>query len=335
MLASLAQLAVAVGVVALAPVPDKVVLETKSFGTVTLDHAAHLRERATCKTCHGPGPIKKIEGWTPRQAHDICVACHKDLKRGPTGCRQCHVVKPAPQPPILLEGEAPKGAAAAPAGAQGAAIAATSEALSASRSPDAAGRAAPPPGVGVASGAAPMAFGAPGASPGSPAPAPGALGPAPPEAAPRAGTFDRIAQIGLSLTGSSGSDGGGPCFRFSARDERFVLEESVDWVGWRRGRIFALAGGGMLFPFRNPRWAATALVVGGVDAILPFGTARPALGLRGGIEWHTGMRGLDVVGFSVTGLADLTSAGDTPTQQVGQGSLSASMMVGFGFPAPP
>ena len=69
--------------------PKKVVLQTKTYGTITVDHAAHLARRTACRSCHGDGPVAKIS-FTPRQAHDTCRACHVDLKAGPTDCRGCH-----------------------------------------------------------------------------------------------------------------------------------------------------------------------------------------------------------------------------------------------------
>src|SRR5690242_1754647 len=60
---------------ALSPAPDRVYLETRSFGTVMVDHRAHLARRVACKACHGPGPVSQIE-FTPKSAHDSCRACH-------------------------------------------------------------------------------------------------------------------------------------------------------------------------------------------------------------------------------------------------------------------
>lgn len=78
---------------ALPPPPQIVKLETGYFGTVTLDHRAHLARKISCKECHGPGPVRPIE-WTPRLAHDRCVGCHRVAERGPTDCRTCHVSPP-------------------------------------------------------------------------------------------------------------------------------------------------------------------------------------------------------------------------------------------------
>ena len=41
--------------------------------------------------------MAKIE-FTPRIAHDRCLGCHREEKRGPMKCRECHAV-PEPAPP--------------------------------------------------------------------------------------------------------------------------------------------------------------------------------------------------------------------------------------------
>ena len=78
---------------ALAPAPGKVLIPTKSFGSVQLDHPAHLGRKISCRTCHGAGPVHKPE-FTPKTAHETCVGCHRDGGRGPTKCRDCHLVWP-------------------------------------------------------------------------------------------------------------------------------------------------------------------------------------------------------------------------------------------------
>jgi hypothetical protein len=77
--------------------PDKVVRETRYYGTVTVDHRAHLARRAKCITCHDPGPVSKLT-FTPRVAHDRCIGCHREQAKGPTDCKGCHVKKPTPPP---------------------------------------------------------------------------------------------------------------------------------------------------------------------------------------------------------------------------------------------
>jgi hypothetical protein len=76
---------------ALPPPPKTVTRQTKMYGTVTIDHVAHLQRRVACRACHGPGPVKHIV-YTPRVAHDRCRGCHAEIARGPTDCRGCHVM---------------------------------------------------------------------------------------------------------------------------------------------------------------------------------------------------------------------------------------------------
>jgi hypothetical protein len=43
-----------------------------------------------CKKCHEKGP-GKIEGFGKELAHGkACKDCHKEMKKGPTGCKECH-----------------------------------------------------------------------------------------------------------------------------------------------------------------------------------------------------------------------------------------------------
>lgn len=75
---------------ALPPPPLTVIRETRYYGTVTIDHRAHLARRAACKSCHGPGSITKIE-YTAKVAHDRCIGCHQQVSAGPVNCQGCHV----------------------------------------------------------------------------------------------------------------------------------------------------------------------------------------------------------------------------------------------------
>lgn len=85
---------VAVGAGSLPSPPQRAVFHTRVFGEVTLDHAAHLARRTPCRSCHGEGPVKKVEHLGAARAHEVCRGCHQELARGPTGCRDCHVVDP-------------------------------------------------------------------------------------------------------------------------------------------------------------------------------------------------------------------------------------------------
>jgi hypothetical protein len=80
---------------ALPPPPTTVIRETRYYGTVTVDHRAHLARRASCRSCHGPGPVTKLT-FTPKVAHERCVGCHQTLAKGPEKCQGCHVQPPPP-----------------------------------------------------------------------------------------------------------------------------------------------------------------------------------------------------------------------------------------------
>jgi hypothetical protein len=84
---------------ALPPPPDRVKRVTRYYGTVTVDHRAHLKRHAACKACHGQGAITKLE-FTPKVAHDRCVGCHRQEAKGPVDCRGCH--QPTPPPPEVV-----------------------------------------------------------------------------------------------------------------------------------------------------------------------------------------------------------------------------------------
>ena len=71
-----------------APTRVKYTLERK--GDVTFDHAGHVSRRETCRTCHGEGPVRKIE-LDQKSAHVLCVGCHLQKKVGPKACTECHV----------------------------------------------------------------------------------------------------------------------------------------------------------------------------------------------------------------------------------------------------
>lgn len=83
----------------LPPPPNTVVRQTRYFGTVTIDHRAHVDRHITCKACHGPKPIRKIV-FTPRVAHERCIGCHQAEAKGPTKCQGCHVKSALP--PVLV-----------------------------------------------------------------------------------------------------------------------------------------------------------------------------------------------------------------------------------------
>jgi hypothetical protein len=79
---------------ALPPAPDTVTLDA-SYGAVTFSHSGHLARRTRCIACHDPGVVSKID-FTPKLAHQRCKGCHREERRGPLGCRDCHAIAPKP-----------------------------------------------------------------------------------------------------------------------------------------------------------------------------------------------------------------------------------------------
>ncbi len=77
---------------------DKVVF-TPKMGTVTFEHHAH-QKRTECSTCHHSGDYAKCRschGVDPKAPkaknafHKSCKGCHKQMKKGPTKCKECHI----------------------------------------------------------------------------------------------------------------------------------------------------------------------------------------------------------------------------------------------------
>ena len=50
-----------------------------------------------CSTCHldpkGKEPSMREISLTKNPFHTLCIACHKEQKKGPTACKGCHVKK--------------------------------------------------------------------------------------------------------------------------------------------------------------------------------------------------------------------------------------------------
>ena len=60
-----------------------------SMGKVSFTHKKHQEALKDCKKCHekGPGKIAELgKDW----AHKTCKGCHVEMKKGPTGCKDCH-----------------------------------------------------------------------------------------------------------------------------------------------------------------------------------------------------------------------------------------------------
>jgi cytochrome c553 len=70
--------------------PPRVVFQAR-LGDVELRHDRHLERRASCRACHGDGPVGKVELDKDR-GHAVCVGCHKE-QGGPTACSGCHDIQ--------------------------------------------------------------------------------------------------------------------------------------------------------------------------------------------------------------------------------------------------
>ncbi len=71
---------------------------TPKMGTVTFNHKAH-QGRTDCATCHHTGDYAQckschgVDTAAPKAKdayHKGCKSCHKELKKGPTKCKECH-----------------------------------------------------------------------------------------------------------------------------------------------------------------------------------------------------------------------------------------------------
>ena len=69
-----------------APTAPKVLAAKQ--GNVTFKHDTH--KAVACEKCHGAGEPKAIGKMEKEKAHALCSACHKEAKKGPTKCAECH-----------------------------------------------------------------------------------------------------------------------------------------------------------------------------------------------------------------------------------------------------
>ena len=81
--------------------PALIKMDKAKTGVVTFDHAAHQTVSdcavchhtdgyETCDSCHG----KADDGAKIKYKsaiHNNCKGCHKEMKKGPTKCKECHV----------------------------------------------------------------------------------------------------------------------------------------------------------------------------------------------------------------------------------------------------
>jgi hypothetical protein len=279
---------------ALAPPPETAVLQTETFGTITLDHSAHLARRTACKACHGPGPVTKLGRLPPKVAHERCVTCHRDGEAGPTACKDCHV-KPTP----------------APGGADAVTTASMSDVV-----------------AGASAGATVAA-----ASGTAPAPGPTALDAELSAVRTREiedrlrNPFRRILSLGVSSTGGGGRDvTTGPALYVTAREGKVMVAYGIEHGTFSgNSRTLGLIGGGLTQALRGP-WNVHAIGVGGFDVIEDPTSFSPIVGLRSGIEWLGRTMSVSLDGSA---LLDLVTQTNKLGQEFGGLNWSVSLSVGF------
>lgn len=103
-----------------APPPEKVIIEAaaKKQPPVSLAHQKHAKYSKSCDRCHhdakgltadakvvvkkcsachldpkGKVPSMREMSLTANPFHKTCIGCHKEQKKGPTGCAACHIKK--------------------------------------------------------------------------------------------------------------------------------------------------------------------------------------------------------------------------------------------------
>ena len=58
---------------------------------VSFKHKAHAEALKDCTKCHEKAEGGKIAGFGKDFAHKKgCKDCHVEMKKGPTGCKECH-----------------------------------------------------------------------------------------------------------------------------------------------------------------------------------------------------------------------------------------------------
>jgi hypothetical protein len=315
---------------ALPPAPQQISLKTRTFGTVTVDHPAHLARRAHCVDCHGEGPIQKIE-FTPKLAHERCRGCHKEQQAGPLTCRGCHVLPAAAEKPLVAQPAADPpavgGARTDPGTPAGAAAR-----VAASAAPTRSTNASSP----ATSAATRVASTSP--APLSPATVRAAsTSPGPTSATPIAritgeASADSTNPLDVPLrrvleVGFAGGSGFGPAVRLLSRQEHTVLSHSFDRVGGRQARSLGLLGIGKSFSLQEGV-EVVALGLGGIDVVeSSTATLLPAAGARLGVLWSVRHRFVETIDLSFTGVADLARS-HALGQEVGGATFFATIAAG-------
>ena len=82
--------------------PAVIKMDKAKTGVVTFDHAKHQADVPDCNACHHTDGFEKCsschgaedDGKTLKYKmaiHKNCKDCHKEKKKGPTKCKECHV----------------------------------------------------------------------------------------------------------------------------------------------------------------------------------------------------------------------------------------------------
>jgi hypothetical protein len=307
-------------VAALPPPPENVTLQTRMFGTVDVPHKTHLDLRVSCKSCHGTGPVGKID-FTAKTAHDLCRGCHQTEQAGPTGCRDCHAVPNKPDAAAIAASQSPEAPVVEAPTANPKPAGATPP--TSSEDPVTPSVAAP-----LLAGAtdAPRSRGA-GETPALAAAAPGVAPATEPQASPPFAVrrrvddtpFTRSIEVGFITLSESGEDlVVGPALNVKAQEGRAVFVHSLASAGGsRRGHTLALLGGGLVTSVAEG-WNVSAMGVGGLDAAYRTTQMFPALGLRVDVDWAArGARVFQAFSLSFLFVADLTRPRDEFGERVG------------------
>ena len=121
---------------------------------------------------------------------------------------------------------------------------------------------------------------------------------------------------------------------FAMEGDRFVVMYSIEWPGVFAGdaRTIVLVGGGMKLPIA-PKLRASAVALGGLDAVDRTSTMLPALAMRLGVEWSPDGSFAHAFGVSLTGMTDVIQYRDALGQQIGGATLSTAITFAFRAPA--
>lgn len=69
---------------------DAIVFAASKMGKVSFPHKFHQDILSGCTSCHSNSSGGTIPGFGKDLAHKTCKACHAEMKKGPTACKDCH-----------------------------------------------------------------------------------------------------------------------------------------------------------------------------------------------------------------------------------------------------